>query len=199
MKLKLMKPANAQIIEALIRRLEAFLEKKLVESACGGDAESFRRLYELYYGKVVWLAYSIVLDRDRAEDIGQQCFAIACEKLVTLRDKGRFGAWICTICRNLSYKAIKSDRVKYVAIDEALLPFEEEGKESELVEEVQKAVFGLGSIYREVVVLFYYKGMSYDEIVDFLGVSMHTVKGRLCRARRKLEEKLKNSAFIQGI
>ena len=65
-------------------------------------------------------------------------------------------------------------------LPEAAVPFEE--KDEELITAVMKLPIKL----REVILLFYYQGMSIQEIMDSLGVSQSTVTGRLKRGRDKL-------------
>jgi RNA polymerase sigma-70 factor (ECF subfamily) len=60
---------------------------------------------------------------------------------------------------------------------------------------VKEAVDGLPAMYREVVVLHYYSGLSYQEIESVLGVSSDKVKGRLARARRQIQVHLEKEGF----
>jgi RNA polymerase sigma factor (sigma-70 family) len=60
---------------------------------------------------------------------------------------------------------------------------------------VKEAVDSLPALYREVVVLHYYSGMSYEEIESILGVSGHKVKGRLARARKQIQVHLEKEGF----
>ena len=62
---------------------------------------------------------------------------------------------------------------------------------------VKEAVDSLPAMYREVVVLHYYSGMSYQEIESVLGISGDTVKGRLARARRQIQVHLEEEGFRQ--
>ena len=81
-----------------------------MKSARNGDGESFGLLYEQYYAPMMWLAYSILLDRDLAEDAAQQAFVNACEKLTHLRDVDRFGPWLAQICRNEAHQLIRQQK-----------------------------------------------------------------------------------------
>ena len=56
---------------------------------------------------MVWLAYSILLDRTLAEDVAQQTFVKACEKLSDLKRVDRFRPWLARICRNEAHQLIR--------------------------------------------------------------------------------------------
>jgi RNA polymerase sigma factor (sigma-70 family) len=60
---------------------------------------------------------------------------------------------------------------------------------------VKDAVDGLPTMYREVVVLHYYSGMSYQQIESVLGISGDVVKGRLARARKQIQVHLEREGF----
>lgn len=74
-------------------------DAELVNAAGNGDVESFRQLYEKYYGMAVGIARSRLQDHQLAEDAAQEAFAVACRKLHTLRNADRFVEWLGTICR----------------------------------------------------------------------------------------------------
>jgi RNA polymerase sigma-70 factor, ECF subfamily len=65
-------------------------DAELVKAACAGDVDSFRKLYERYYGMAVGIACSRLTDKHLAEDAAQEAFAIACRRLYSLRDTQRF-------------------------------------------------------------------------------------------------------------
>ncbi len=155
-----------------------------VKQAQAGDVKSLARLYEQYAQDMVWLAYSICLDKDQAEDIAQETFAQVCLKLVSLKRPDRFAGWLSRICRHLAIDQIRRRRIKTVNLAEAYAsPASAANPDNE---GVHQAIAGLPRMYREIVVLFYFHSMTYEELSHCLGISIHAVKGRLCRARKKL-------------
>jgi RNA polymerase sigma-70 factor (ECF subfamily) len=179
--------------------LDKQIQKQLVESACNGDIGSFGKLYEHYYATMVWLAYSIVPDYSLAEDVAQQSFAIACKNLSSLRNKEKFAGWLSAICRNAAYTNLaKSKRENVSSIDETVLACNQAGNDEEN-KIVQQAVFSLPQMYREIVVLHYYNDMSYEQIKSALGISLNSVKGRLRRARKKIEHYLNGRLFKEEV
>ncbi len=175
--------------------LEQLAEIQIIQAARRGDAEAFGTLYQRYYATMVWLAYSILLDRNLAEDAAQQAFVKACEKLADLKRVDRFGAWLTQICRNEAYHLIRQRRrsmpqqaCESMAATESVA----DGRDLGMVKE---AIDQLAPMYREIVVLHYYNQMDYRQIATTLGIAGHTVRGRLCRARKQIKRILKRNGF----
>jgi len=152
-------------------------------------------LYERYYALMVWVAYSVLLDRALAEDAAQQAFATACVKMQSLRQPDRFGPWLTTICRNTAQDMARVQERdaairRAVATERATQP-----GSNGFDHAVKEAVDSLEAMYREVVALHYYSDMSYKEIESVLGVSGDVIKGRLARARKQIQEHLEKEGF----
>ncbi len=170
-------------------------ERATVEAACRGDSEALAGLYEKYYAPMVWVAYSVLLDRGLAEDAAQQAFATACAKMRSLRQLDRFGPWLATICRNAAQDIARARRrdagLQRLAVTEEPAHSGSDGFDRI----VKEAVDGLPPMYREVVVLHYYSGMNYRQIESVLNISGDRVKGRLARARRQIQDHLEKEGF----
>lgn len=170
-------------------------EQRIVEAARRGDAESFGALYARHYQAMFWLAYSILLDRTLAEDAAQQAFVKACEKLTDLRRADRFVPWLARICRNEAHQLLR-DRKRLASatpVDvEGEVVYQTDGPDLRLV---KAAVDELAPMYREIVVLHYYHQMDYRQIASTLGIAGHTVRGRLFRARKQIEQMLRRNGF----
>jgi RNA polymerase sigma factor (sigma-70 family) len=178
-----------------VLRLREDNERAVVESACTGDSEALAGLYERYYATMVWVAYSVLLDRGLAEDAAQQTFATACAKMRSLRSFDRFGPWLATICRNAAKDMARARRrdaaIQTTAVTEEPAQSGPDGFDRA----VKDAVDGLPPMYREVVVLHYYSGMNYRQIESVLNISGDRVKGRLARARRQIQAHLEKEGF----
>ena len=168
-------------------------EAQLVEAAQNGHLESFGALYERYHSAMVALAYSVLGDRDLADDAAQETFAIACQKLGTLRRRDKFAGWLASICRNVARSILRS-KVKSSTVNN------QERTKNESIEEyrrdlIREAVFKLRSSDRELIVLRYYNGFSQAQISNVLDISPQAVNGRLVRAKRKIAKYLKQNGF----
>lgn len=164
-------------------------DEQLVESACRGDTDSFRRLYERHYSMAVALAYSQTCDRHSAEDAAQEAFVIACQKLSTLNDGRRFSNWLGTIVRRTALSMIQTRNRSNLA-HEALMTRADEVVQQDDHSEVREAIERLPANQREVIYLHYFGKLSYLEIAAALDTSRESVHGRLQRARRKLAKEL---------
>lgn len=176
-------------------RLRQDNEPATVEAAYEGDSEALARLYERYYATMVWVAYAVLLDRGLAEDAAQQAFATACAKLHSLRSLDRFGPWLTTICRNAAQDMVRARRrdaalQKMAATEQPAQPASDGFDRT-----IKEAVDALPAMYREVIVLHYYSGMSYAQMMSVLGVSEDRIKGRLARARRQIQKHLEHEGF----
>ena len=169
-------------------------ETQLVEAAQKGHLESFGVLYERYHSAMTALAYSMLGDKDLADDTAQETFAIACQKLGTLRHSNKFAGWLASICRNTARNILRS-KIKTEAGD-----FQKR-TESENIEEhrrdlIREAVWKLRPADRELIVMRYYDGFSQAQISNVLDISPQAVNGRLFRAKQKIAKYLKQNGFM---
>ncbi|HVU86452.1 MAG TPA: sigma-70 family RNA polymerase sigma factor [Pirellulales bacterium] len=163
-------------------------DAELVQAACAGDIDGFRKLYERYYKMAVGIARSRLNDQHLAEDAAQEAFAIACRRLSLLRNTSRFPEWLGTICRRVATKMGRSrnGHIQTMTAD----PIAQTDNDTGPGEEIHQALDRLSDAEREILYLHYFSGLSYDEIAAALGISHQAVHGRLQRARRQLASKL---------
>ncbi|SIO56661.1 RNA polymerase sigma-70 factor, ECF subfamily [Singulisphaera sp. GP187] len=156
-------------------------DAELVAAACQGDLTSFGLLYERHYRMAVGIARARLADHHLAEDAAQETFAIAWRTLPTLRDRHRFPQWLGTICRRTASR-LDAHRPTHEPLPDAPKP----ACDSDLRLQVQDALQCLEETSREIVLLHYFSGLSYDEIGQALDLSVQSIHGRLQRARGKL-------------
>lgn len=133
------------------------------------------------------LAFSILRNRQDAEDVVSEAVLRAYENLGSLRQEERFGAWILQITANEAKKLYgKNKRVSAVEWQENMSPaFYDEHHE------LWDAVMRLDDDFRDVIVLFYYEQFSIKDIGQILKCREGTVKSRLFRAKEQLREMLR--------
>ena len=165
----------------------------LVAAAQNGRLESFGTLYERYHSPMVALAYSVLGDRDLAEDAAQEVFAIACQKLGTLRHGAKFAGWLASICRNVSLSNLRS-KGKSAAVN-FHKSVENQNDQECRRDVIREAVWKLRPADRELIVMRYYDGFSQAQISSVLNISPSAVNGRLFRAKRKIAKYLIRSGF----
>jgi RNA polymerase sigma-70 factor (ECF subfamily) len=177
-------------------------EEQIVEAAQNGHLESFGALYQRYYSSMVALAYSVLGDRDSAEDAAQEVFATACRQLTSLRHSNKFGAWLAGICRNTARQMLRvkgkttsfCDPAKREPSD-TRQPAENTDGQEHRRDAIRQAVWRLPPAERELIVLRYYNGFSHAQLSRVLDISSSAVNGRLIRAKRKIAAYLKRNGF----
>jgi RNA polymerase sigma-70 factor (ECF subfamily) len=130
-----------------------------------------------------------------AEDLTQQTFLIAYQKLPQLRNPASVKSWLCAILRSSWLKSIRKKKPRPVTdIDVALDDFTGDiPLESSIDSQaIQNLLNELPEDYRLVLLMFYFENLSYQEIALQLDVKMGTVMSRLSRAKAKLRERLGN-------
>ncbi|MHC4745204.1 MAG: RNA polymerase sigma factor [Planctomycetota bacterium] len=169
-------------------------EQELVQAAQNGDLDSFAALYERYHSPMVALGFSMLGDRDMADDAAGEAFAIACRDLSKLKSEEKFAAWLAGICRNVARQMLRVSKGKDIAPTEHRTgPNRDEADERR--DAIQRALQELREPERELVVLRYFDGFSQAQISEVLDISPQAVNGRLVRAKRKIAEYLKNNGF----
>jgi len=153
-------------------------------------------------------AYSLLKNREDAEEVTQDTFIRAQRGLETFRGDASFSTWLYQIATNLSLNRYwfwwRRKRHASMSLDQSLtddeatslhdiLPSAEEDPgqvhaTQELVNEVEGAMKRINASHREILTLRNVKNLSYEEIGEVLGISVGTVKSRIARARESLRE-----------
>ena len=163
-------------------------DAELIAAALQGDRSSFGRLYVRYYRLAVGMARSRVSDVQLAEDAAQEAFAVAFRTLSSLQDHNRFPQWLGTICqRTAARMAVKQQSHQTLSDSHEAV---RDSTQATLQQQVQEALEQLDEASREIVVLHYFSGLSYEEIADALELTEAAIHGRLQRARQKLAKSL---------
>ncbi len=172
-------------------------DRHLVDKCLNGDSAAFGMLVDRYKESVYALAYSRLRNFHDAEDITQEAFTKAYQKLRTLRQWDEFYAWIYAITSNLCKNWIKAsarrpDR-EFIEDHPATLLTRysmESRNEDPMLEVLNAALDSLPESYQQVLTLHYLGGMDGVEIAEFLGKSPSAIWQRLSRARESLRKEI---------
>jgi RNA polymerase sigma-70 factor, ECF subfamily len=168
-------------------------DAELVEAARNGDVSSFGELYRRYYAAAVGVAHCALSDRHLAEDAAQEAFVIACRDLCRLRSAEKFAAWLHGICRKVARRLANRNWPNTLPTDTACKEIAQpDGDRATLV---RQSVGRLPAKAREVILLHYFSGLTYEQIATALGTSPQAVHGRLLRARREMAEDLRRNGL----
>ena len=160
--------------------------------AAGGDAHAFARLYREHAGRIHALARRMA-SPDEADELTQDVFVRAWEKLRTFRGESAFGTWLHRLAVNLilAKRTAWARRRSREAGDEALAWTPARAAQPELAMDFETALQRLPDGAREIFVLFDVEGYRHEEIAELLGLSVGTTKSQLHRARMILREHLR--------
>lgn len=166
----------------------------LVQRALAGSSAAFTCLFHRYYERVRGFAYRIVLDHSSADDVAQDTFIRAAEKLGTLRDCQSFPSWIFRMASNAAKDHLRS-RSSHQRKLEALSVLTEPSTSSEHecepdLDRVHQAMQALPHRQREAVALVWFENCSHAEAAARAGCAESTISWRMALAKRTLRKKL---------
>ncbi len=164
-----------------------------VRAAAAGDGMAFRRLYQLHVGRIHGAVYRLAgYDRARAEDLTQEAFIRAWQKLPSFRHESAFGTWLYRLAINVALmdlRARRSDPVNMVD-DEHLPEYGQSPFCAAERTELERAIGQLPPRARAVLVLHDIEGWRHTEISNELDMAVGTSKAQLHRARGLLRKAL---------
>jgi RNA polymerase sigma-70 factor, ECF subfamily len=162
-------------------------DARLVEAARAGDQRAFGRLYDRYARLVHGLLLARV-PRTDVDDLVQDVFLSAWNRLDGLRDPAAFGGWLAMIARN------RATDFHRRATDHVELPPDLEAHDATLAQaEAHAALDAIRSLpeaYRETLVLRLVEGLTGSEIADRTGLTAASVRVNLHRGMKLLRERL---------
>jgi RNA polymerase sigma-70 factor (ECF subfamily) len=160
--------------------------------AASGDAHAFERLYRAHVGRVHSLVRRMLNDED-ADEVTQDVFVRAWQKLGTYRGEAAFGTWLHRLAVNLILgrrQLLGQRRDRFLPDDTALASVSARHDAPELSLDFESAIARLPHGARQVFVLHDVEGYRHEEIADLLGLAVGTSKSQLHRARMALRRHL---------
>jgi len=180
------------------------LHQQLLDRCLLNDKEAQFGVYKLYYRSMYNTSLRIVNHTDDAEDIMQESFLTAFQKLSSYKGEVSFGIWLKRIVVNRSLDYLRKRKVEFEEVHTELPVSEEENEEEVLftVEEVKEAISRLSDGYRTILSLLLLEGYDHEEVSEILGISNVTSRTQYCRAKQRLKELLtekrdKQLTFVQ--
>ncbi len=168
--------------------------ERWVEKAQAGDVAAFEELYRLHVGRVHALCLRMCGDAQEAEELTQDAFVRAWEKLASFRGASAFSSWLHRLTVNVvlgSWRAKGRHRERVVAIgdvagwsDPRHEPTPRHGVD------LERAIAGLPPGARTVFVLHDVEGYRHRDIAELTGLAVGTSKTQLHRARKLLRKAL---------
>lgn len=175
--------------------MESYNDTYYIERIQAGDTASFAYLIDKYSRPIHSLIWRIVGSREDAEELAQDTFVKAFRNLPSFKGGSSFGTWLYRIAYNTAISHTRKKQYEFLAIEDSALEniADEEadnlpGQSSaaEQLQRLEEALDQLPPEERALVLLFYQKEKTIEEIVSITGLTASNVKTKLFRTRKKL-------------
>jgi len=168
-------------------------EAELIAHSLNGNHEAYAVLIDRYKNALYHHCFAVVRNEDVAEDIAQETFITAYYKLRQYNPEYRLSTWLFKISTNKAINYLRK-HAREVAVDDELIAKIASHEPSPLVRaqdvELHEAVERLQPKYRAVISLYYWQGMSYEDIAQVMGSPKGSIKGWMNRAKLQLRKEL---------
>jgi len=168
------------------------IHHKLLKKCKRGNSKAQFEIYELYYKGMYNVSFRMLQNSAEAEDVMQDAFLSAFNKLDTWQEEVTFGAWLKRIVVNKSLDYIKKRKMQFIEVDDRLQIRDElynddnEEINTFKVELVKEAINKLPEKYRLITIMFLIEGYTHNEIADFLDIKSETSRVRFLRAKKMI-------------
>jgi RNA polymerase sigma-70 factor (ECF subfamily) len=169
----------------------------MIDACKRGDSKAQFEVYSKYYRAMYNVALRMLGDTAEAEDIMQESFLKAFQKIGSYRGEVTFGAWLKKIVINGCLDILKTRKAMISLESSPEIP-DEEPKEDYLqyrelnLQDVKGAIMDLPDGYRIVLSLYLIEGYDHDEIAQILQITNATSRTQYHRARKQLANRLNN-------
>jgi RNA polymerase sigma-70 factor, ECF subfamily len=171
-------------------------DSEIVKRVLIGDVDSFRILVERYQRPILSMIQRMIWDSHRCEEIGQDVFVMAYQKLSTFDPaRSQFSTWLFTIARNMSINALK----KKIPVPMEKMPEmpisrnpSHELSDKEVFQQLDETLKALPGKLQRAFVLAEMEQLPYEEIARIEGARLGTIKSRINRARGRIYAAMKD-------
>jgi RNA polymerase sigma factor (sigma-70 family) len=170
-----------------------------IEAVRKGNVAAFSVLVERYQNMVYSLALKLLKKPEEAEEMAQDTFVKAYQKLDTYEGKSKFSTWLYSITYNACISELRKRRIEFKSLDDRQISDQDEQKMHDYYSETKKedqekylnlALSKLPEDDQVLVTLYYYESQSMDEISTITGLTVSNIKVKIHRARKKMYELL---------
>lgn len=172
---------------------------EIVEQCKANNRKAQLKLYNQYCDGMFCVAMRFLKNADDAEDVIQESFIKAFQKMHQFKGEVSFGAWLKRIVVNKSIDFLKSKHQRTVELDESYMAIATDDDwsvpASITVDEVRGAISDLPEKYKYVVMMFLLEGFDHNEISEVLNISATNCRTRLLRGKGLLKQFLKEKGY----
>jgi RNA polymerase sigma-70 factor (ECF subfamily) len=167
-----------------------------IESVKKGNIQAFSFLVEKYQRMIYTLALKLMKKPEEAEELAQDTFVKAYQKIDSYEGKSKFSTWLYTIAYNSCISELRKRRIEFKSLDDRQVTAEDEQKMNDYYRETKKedqekylnmALEKLPEDDQVLVTLYYYENQSMDEISSITGLTVSNIKVKIHRARKRMQ------------
>jgi RNA polymerase sigma-70 factor (ECF subfamily) len=165
-------------------------EERLIARILDGHAEDYGYFLERYGAEVMRLVSRLVPVQQDAEELVQDAFVRAYDRLETFSGRSSFSTWVCRIAYTTTVSWLRRQRMNYLSIDDlSTLPdavVDEALDDETRIDELRHAITRLKPDEQTLITLYYYDNRPLADIAYILDIETGAIATRLHRIRRKL-------------
>lgn len=175
----------------------------ILEKCKANDRSAQLKLYRQYCDGMYCVAMRFLKNADDAEDVLQEAFIKAFQKMHQYKGEVTFGAWLKRIVVNKCIDFLKSKNEHTISLDETYMKPVDEDDDWRVdghidLDEVKEAIGQLPNKYKYVVMMYLVEGFDHQEISEVLQISETACRTRLLRGKGQLKEFLKTKGYGTG-
>lgn len=175
-------------------------ESEIIARVLSGDRQAYALLVEAYKGPIFNLAYRMTGSREDADDLTQDIFIRAYQKLQQFDQSNKFFTWLYTIGINLIRNHLKKNArdVSHLAAADSVLESQTQGNErgegdglsDDRMIRLEKIIQQLPVDLREAIILKFIQDLTFEEVANITGDSVSAVKMRIYRGLENIKQML---------
>ena len=164
-------------------------EVMLITRVKQNDMQAFEQLYRLHSGRVFALCLRLSANRALAEELSQEAFVRAWQKIRSFRGESSFSSWLYRLTTNVVLSSLRKKQIKQVSFDEISEGNSPAEKQLDTckIRDLEQAIMKLPDGARKIFVLHDIEGYQHNEISEMTGLAIGTSKTQLHRARKLLQ------------
>lgn len=178
-------------------------DSHLIERTLEGEPDAFNVLVRRWERQIYGLTLRMLGRDEEAKDATQETFLSAYRNLSKFRGEAKFSSWIYRIALNICNTKLRSRSRATISLDEQreangfelAADAEDLGsgiQQAQITKHVRRALQGLPSDMRQVIIMKEYEGLKFSEIAEVLGIPISTVKTRMYTGLSELRKRLEH-------
>ena len=180
------------------------IHQELIDGCKEGNKFDQMKIYKLYYKAMYNTALRILNNTVEAEDVMQESFLTAFQKINNYGGTGSFGSWLKRIVVNNSIDTLGKSRFNLSLDEIGDIEFDDSNENyfeilNYKVEEIREMIFNLSDNHRTILSLYLLEGYDHEEISQILDISYNTSRTRYSRARKKLLQLIETERVNESV